>query len=109
MIQESASHLAGVFFVLHRFSAMKDFGRCQLQGILGKIYRIGVRMRMFICGVSALVTVLFTGCGQTGALQLPSDPNYDKRAKYLLHTNTDQAAVQIPQNATEATAKPVSE
>ena len=26
------------------------------------------------------------GCGQTGALHLPSDPNYDKRAKYLLYS-----------------------
>ena len=41
-----------------------------------------------ICSISVLVSsVLLTACGQSGALQLPSDPNHDKRAKYLLYKN----------------------
>lgn len=31
--------------------------------------------------------VLLSACGQSGALQLASDPNYDQRAKYLLYPN----------------------
>ena len=27
----------------------------------------------------------FVGCGQSGTLHMPNDPNYDKRAKYLLY------------------------
>ena len=43
-------------------------------------------MRQVICYIS-LITVGFAlvGCGQSGALHLPNDPNYDKRAKYLLY------------------------
>lgn len=44
-------------------------------------------MRNVICCLSLLMTTLMVGCGQTGALQLPSDPNYDKRAQYLLYKN----------------------
>lgn len=29
--------------------------------------------------------MLLVACGQSGALMLPSDPDYDKRARYLLH------------------------
>lgn len=43
-------------------------------------------MRLVICCMGLLVTSsLLVACGQTGALQLPNDPNYDKRAKYLLY------------------------
>ena len=43
-------------------------------------------MRTVICCMSVLLTtVVLVGCGQSGALQLPNDPNYDKRAKYLLY------------------------
>lgn len=35
------------------------------------------------------IFLLLTACGQTGELQLPNDPNYDKRAQYLLYPNTD--------------------
>jgi predicted small lipoprotein YifL len=47
-------------------------------------------MRQAICYISILASslVLF-GCGQSGALHMPNDPNYDKRAKYLLYSNTE--------------------
>ena len=35
------------------------------------------------------IFLLLTACGQSGALQLPNAPNYDKRAQYLLYPNTD--------------------
>lgn len=47
-------------------------------------------MRRVICCISVLVLgSSLIGCGQSGALQLPSDPNYDKRAKYLLYPNVE--------------------
>lgn len=47
-------------------------------------------MRLVICYISLLATgFALVGCGQSGALQLPSDPDYDKRAKYLLYPNVD--------------------
>lgn len=45
-------------------------------------------MRIVICCMSIWATTVLVGCGQTGALQLPSDPNYDKRAQYLLYKNS---------------------
>lgn len=45
-------------------------------------------MLKVICSISLLLSsVVLTACGQSGALQLPSDPNHDKRAKYLLYKN----------------------
>lgn len=44
-------------------------------------------MRTIICCMSLLTTTLFVGCGQMGPLQLPSDPDFDNRAKYLLYKN----------------------
>ena len=42
--------------------------------------------------IAVLVSTLFlAACGQSGALQLPNDPNYDQRAKYLIYKNTDSA------------------
>ncbi len=55
-------------------------------------------MRRVICCISVLVLgSSLIGCGQSGALQLPSDPNYDKRAKYLLYPNVEsgQKAEQV--------------
>ena len=47
-------------------------------------------MRRVICCISVLVLgSSLIGCGQSGALQLPSNPNYDKRAKYLLYPNVE--------------------
>ena len=48
-------------------------------------------MLKVICYISLLATsVTLVGCGQSGALHMPNDPNYDKRAKYLLYKNTEQ-------------------
>ena len=45
-------------------------------------------MLKVICSISFLFSsIVLTACGQSGALQLPSDPNHDKRAKYLLYKN----------------------
>ncbi|MFB2539402.1 MULTISPECIES: lipoprotein [unclassified Acinetobacter] len=35
--------------------------------------------------------VLLTACGQTGALTLAKDEQYDKRSHYLLYKNPHQA------------------
>ena len=44
-----------------------------------------ITMQNVFYGLSlCCLTVALSACGQTGALQLPSDPNYDHRAKYLL-------------------------
>lgn len=64
-------------------------------------------MRSVICCISILATTLMmSGCGQSGALQLTSDPNYDKRAKYLIYPDQpvtqDKKTTGVP--ATEATA-----
>ncbi|MCU7696457.1 lipoprotein [Acinetobacter sp. AYS6] len=51
-------------------------------------------MRRVICLISLLSSsVLLSACGQSGVLQLPSDPNYDKRAKYLLYRNKEPKQV----------------
>jgi len=67
---------------------------------------IGGQMRQIICYIS-LITVGFAlvGCGQSGALHLPNDPNYDKRAKYLLYKNTESA----PQVSDEQQDAPVKQ
>ncbi|MBK0063893.1 MULTISPECIES: LPS translocon maturation chaperone LptM [unclassified Acinetobacter] len=58
-------------------------------------------MRQVICYIGLLsVGTFLVGCGQSGALQLPSDPNYDKRAKYLLYSSKD-AEHQAQQHTTE--------
>lgn len=45
-------------------------------------------MLKVICSISLLLSsIVLTACGQTGELHLPSDPNQDKRAKYLLYKN----------------------
>lgn len=36
---------------------------------------------------SVSAAVLLVGCGQTGALVLPSDPEADQRVHYLLYKN----------------------
>ncbi len=62
-------------------------------------------MRLVICCISVLVTgFALVGCGQSGALQLPSDPNYDKRAKYLLYPNVDSKQ----QSSNKEAAAPVT-
>ena len=64
-------------------------------------------MLKVICSISLLLgSVLLSACGQSGALQLASDPNHDKRAKYLLYKNK-ATAVDASANAVEA-AQPAS-
>lgn len=46
-------------------------------------------MRTVICCTSLLMTTLFVGCGQTGALKLKSDPNLDKRSQYMIYKGTE--------------------
>lgn len=48
-------------------------------------------MRHVICYISLLATASLVGCGQTGSLQLPNDPNYDKRAQYLLYKDGEKS------------------
>ncbi|MDV2453877.1 MULTISPECIES: LPS translocon maturation chaperone LptM [Acinetobacter] len=62
-------------------------------------------MRTVICCVSVVfTTVLLVGCGQSGALQLPNDPNYDKRAKYLLYPDHAPQSVKPSETASEQAA-----
>lgn len=69
-------------------------------------------MRRVICLISLLSSsILLSACGQSGALQLPSDPNYDKRAKYLLYRNKVQKQVvqqdeQAEQSVESSAAQP---
>ncbi|WP_109440939.1 LPS translocon maturation chaperone LptM [Acinetobacter haemolyticus] len=64
-------------------------------------------MRPVICSISVLLScVVLTACGQSGALQLPSDPNHDKRAKYLLYKNeASSAKVSSDVNADDSKAE----
>jgi predicted small lipoprotein YifL len=65
-------------------------------------------MRSTICYISLIVSSLvMMGCGQSGALHLPNDPNYDKRAKYLLYKNAEPVAQQ--QNAEQKNDASVSQ
>ncbi|SPL71779.1 LPS translocon maturation chaperone LptM [Acinetobacter stercoris] len=49
-------------------------------------------MRVAICCISLIATTFaMVGCGQSGDLQLPGSPDYDKRPKYLLYKNVDQS------------------
>lgn len=44
-----------------------------------------VMLKAFCVLSVCCLSLALSACGQTGALQLPSDPNYDHRAKYLLY------------------------
>ena len=64
-------------------------------------------MLKVICSISLLFSsMLLTACGQSGALQLPSDPNYDKRATYLLYKNEAAQAKASSDVNTESQATP---
>ena len=66
-------------------------------------------MRLIIGGISLMITTFsMVGCGQSGALQLQSDPNYDKRAKYLIHSNTADHSAQMKSKAVVPTAPDVN-
>ena len=59
-------------------------------------------MRLVICYISLLVTGFsLVGCGQSGTLHLPNDPNYDKRAQYLLYPNVDSKQQSEQKEASE--------
>ena len=64
-------------------------------------------MRQVICSIGLLLSsVVLTACGQSGMLQLPSDQDHDKRAKYLLYKNevsTAKASSEV--NADEVKAE----
>ena len=66
-------------------------------------------MRLIIGGISLMITTFsMVGCGQSGALQLQSDQNYDKRVKYLLHSNTADHSAQMNNKAVAPTAPKVT-
>lgn len=44
-------------------------------------------MRFSVC-MSVSLMMCLAGCGQSGALQLRSDPHHDGRAKYLLYSGS---------------------
>ena len=70
-------------------------------------------MRTVIGCIGLLTSLLCVGCGQMGALQLPSDPDFDKRSKYLIYKGTPEQTQsskktqeQVEHPADEETATP---
>lgn len=63
-------------------------------------------MRTVICCLSVFMATLFVGCGQTGALQLPNDPNFDKRSQYMIYkgTQTNDHSQKITENKADSQA-----
>lgn len=63
----------------------------------------------FLAISTVLMSILLSACGQSGTLQLVSDPDYDQRAKYLLYPNPLQKQVKpvetsnAPQSQQQAT------
>jgi predicted small lipoprotein YifL len=51
-------------------------------------------MRVLIGSFTTVFAIMTVGCGQTGALHLPNDPNYDKRSQYLIYKDKDRETVQ---------------
>ena len=66
-------------------------------------------MRIATCSMGLLTTTLLVGCGQTGNLQLPNDPNYDKRAQYLLYKDGEKSVNAQQIDASQTTEKASSE
>ncbi|OTG83680.1 hypothetical protein [Acinetobacter sp. ANC 4648] len=65
-------------------------------------------MRLVICYISLIATTfMMIGCGQSGALQLQTDPDYDKRAKYLLHSNIQSKSSHVQKTVVEPAASEV--
>jgi len=63
-------------------------------------------MRIVLCSMSLLASSwILVGCGQSGALQLPSDPNFDKRARYMLYPNPVSKSQTEQAQATQADAQ----
>ncbi|CAG69417.1 MULTISPECIES: LPS translocon maturation chaperone LptM [Acinetobacter] len=66
-------------------------------------------MRRVICYVSLFATSLsLLGCGQTGALHLPSDSKHDKGAKYLIYSHPEAEHTQKDSAKESAASQPVS-
>lgn len=59
----------------------------------------------FLAISTVLMSILLSACGQSGTLQLVSDPDYDQRAKYLLYPNPLQKQVK----QAEVTAPPAQQ
>lgn len=58
--------------------------------------------RLILCKITLLaITSLLVACGQSGALMLPSDPNYDKRSQYLIYPNVEQPTTQQKDTSTD--------
>lgn len=54
-------------------------------------------------------SMMMVACGQSGALQLPSDPKLDQRAKYLLYAPEAPSAersASTPSESTESVEAP---
>lgn len=60
--------------------------------------------RLFICTFAILAVSTLSACGQSGALMLPSDPNYDKRSQYLLYPSVEQKTATAPSKSSEQTS-----
>lgn len=62
--------------------------------------------RIIVCKITLLaMTSLLVACGQSGALMLPSDPNYDKRSQYLIYRDVEPTTAQ-PKNTDSNTINP---
>lgn len=61
-------------------------------------------MRFFMLSSIVMSVILLSACGQTGALQLKSDPDYDHRAKYLIQPKSEQSPSEV-----ESSTKTVQE
>lgn len=65
-------------------------------------------MRTVICGTSLLLaTLTLVGCGQTGSLMLPNDPDENRHTKYILYKDVEAqtpAAKTTQQTAEEPSA-----
>lgn len=62
-------------------------------------------MFKFVAILAVSGGVFLTACGQSGALQLTSDPNYDQRANYLLYSTPLQKKSNADESLTEQSSK----
>jgi predicted small lipoprotein YifL len=67
-------------------------------------FRVFIAMRKIVLlTLSVMLASVLGGCGQSGALTLASDPNYDQRPSYLLyHANRDEQQAASQDQATDA-------
>lgn len=63
--------------------------------------------RMIFCKIALLAAAsVLSACGQSGALMLPSDPNYDKRSQYLLYPNVEPKSAQSSNTSLDTSTTP---